>query len=146
MGIKIRRRAEAQWTGPVPTGTGQISLGSGAMQAPYSLKSRTEEGTPPGTNPEELIGAGLAGCFAMSLGDLLEGAGITDAKVHAKAMVQLEQTATGFSITRIDLTVSGSGKGLNPALFEELATKAKNTCPVSRALAGTEISVTVEGE
>ncbi|MEO7127103.1 MAG: OsmC family peroxiredoxin [Nakamurella sp.] len=146
MGIKIRRRASAQWTGPVPTGIGQISLGSGAMQAPYSLKSRTEDGTPAGTNPEELIGAGLAGCFAMSFGDLLEGAGITNAGVHAKAMVQLEQTETGFSITRIDLTVSGHGDGLDPTLFKELATKAKDTCPVSRALAGTEISLTVESE
>lgn len=146
MGIKVRRRAAAQWAGPVPTGAGEISLGSGAMTASYSLRSRTEEGTPPGTNPEELIGAGLAGCFAMSVGDLLEGAGISDASVHASAMVQLEQTDTGFSITLIALTVSATGTGLDRDQLVELATKAKDTCPVSRALAGTEITLTVEGE
>ncbi len=143
MGIKVRRRARARWRGNVPDGVGEISLASGSLTAPYTLRSRTAEGVPAGTNPEELIGAGLAGCFAMSVANLLEEDGISDVVVDASAVVELVETNSGFSLSTITLTVYGSGAGLDRSRFAELADQAKRTCPVSRALAGTTIALTI---
>lgn len=144
MGLKVRRRARAQWRGTVPAGAGEISVASGALTAPYSLRSRTVDAAVAGTNPEELIGAGLAGCFAMSVANLLEESGVTDVVVDAGAVVELSETDTGFSVTSIALTVSGSGAGLEREAFATLAEEAKRTCPISRALAGTQITLTVK--
>lgn len=143
MGVHVRRRARARWQGPVESGGGQIRLGSGSLEAEYSLRSRTEDGSPAGTNPEELIGAGLAGCFAMSVANLLEEAGHEGVDVHADSVVHLDETDTGFTLSKIALTVSGSAGDVDPAKFSEIATEAKDTCPVSRALAGTEITLSV---
>ena len=74
------RTSKAQWKGPVPAGEGSVSLGSGAMDAPYGFKSRFEGGK--GTNPEELIGAAHAGCFSMALSLMLGTAGLTPEKIE----------------------------------------------------------------
>lgn len=140
MGIRVRRRAEASWNGNVERGSGRISLASGALDGPYSLRSRVED--EPHTNPEELIGAGHAACFAMSLANLLDEQGHTPNEVHAVATVQLEELDGGFSITRIELVATGDVPGMDESTFARLADQAKRTCPVSRALSGTEITLT----
>ena len=140
MGLRIRRKAEARWRGSVEAGSGRISVGSGALDGPYSLRSRV--GDEPHTNPEELIGAGHAGCFAMSLANLLAEAGHEARDVTATATVNLEQLESGFSVTRIDLEAVGDVPGIDEATFVRLAEEAKATCPISRALAGTEITLT----
>jgi lipoyl-dependent peroxiredoxin len=142
MAVRVRRRAEARWNGTVPTGTGHIRTGSGALDSDYSLRSRERDDAPLNTNPEELIGAGLAGCFAMSVANLLEEAGYADVEVTANAMVQLEQTEAGFRITEITLSVDGSAATLTDDDFARIADQAKRTCPVSLALAGTRITLT----
>jgi osmotically inducible protein OsmC len=124
----------------VEAGSGRISVGSGALDGPYSLRSRV--GDEPHTNPEELIGAGHAGCFAMSLANLLAEAGHEARDVTATATVNLEQLESGFSVTRIDLEAVGDVPGIDEATFVRLAEEAKATCPISRALAGTEITLT----
>jgi lipoyl-dependent peroxiredoxin len=139
MAIKIRRTASARWKGTVDAGRGQIELGSGAFKGAYSLRSRV--GDEPKTNPEELIGAGHAGCFAMSLANLLSDAGYPPNNVSATAVVNLEETVGGFSVTRIELTAVGDVPNLDSAEFTRLAEEAKATCPISRALAGTEITL-----
>src|SRR5919198_1269470 len=133
MGLRIRRKAEARWRGSVEAGSGRISVGSGALDGPYSLRSRV--GDEPHTNPEELIGAGHAGCFAMSLANLLAEAGHEARDVTATATVNLEQLESGFSVTRIDLEAVGDVPGIDEATFVRLAEEAKATCPISRALA-----------
>ncbi len=143
MGVHVRRRAQASWHGQVESGGGRVRLGSGALDADYSLRSRTDADQPAGTNPEELVGAGLAGCFAMSVANLLEEAGYEGVDVRADSVVHLDQTDSGFSLSRVALTVSGGATGLPPQEFADLAAEAKSTCPVSRALAGTEITLTV---
>ena len=137
--IKIRRRAEARWTGTVDDGQGTITVQSGALDAPYSLRSRV--GDAPHTNPEELIGAAHAGCFAMALTNLLSQRGHQPQNVRVNATVQLEEQDSGFSITHIELAVSGEADGIDHETFLTLAEEAKETCPVSRALAGTKISL-----
>jgi osmotically inducible protein OsmC len=140
VGIRIRRKAEARWQGTVDDGAGRISTGSGALDGPYSLRSRV--GDEPHTNPEELIGAGHAGCFAMSLANLLAEEGHEAIDVAATAAVNLEQLDGGFSVTRIELEAVGDVPGVDEATFARLAEQAKATCPISRALAGTEITLT----
>jgi lipoyl-dependent peroxiredoxin len=139
--IRLRRRAEARWRGAVSTGVGHIRTASGAVDGDYSLRSRaTDDGTLD-TNPEELIGAGLAGCFAMSVANLLEERGYEGVEVSAHATVKLDETDDGFRITEVLLSVTGSAATLAEAEFALLADEAKRTCPVSRALAGTTITL-----
>ena len=133
------RTADAQWSGGLKDGTGTMKLGSGAFEGPFSFQSRMEDGT--GTNPEELIGAAHAGCFSMQFSAMLEHAGFPPERVHTSAKVYFGPDGPGFSITKIELTTEGKVPGIDAAKFEELAAGAKASCPVSKALAGTEITL-----
>jgi lipoyl-dependent peroxiredoxin len=137
MNLKIRRTSTAEWRGAVDFGVGQIALGSGAFAGPYSLRSRV--GDEPHTNPEELLGAAHAGCFAMSLANLVAEAGHVPERVSASAQVTLEKVEGRFTVTRIDLTAIGWVPTLEQRDFVRLAEQAKSTCPISRALARVEI-------
>ena len=140
MSIRVIRKAQASWQGTVPDGGGRIALGSGAFEGPFTLRARVED-VEHATNPEELIGAGHAGCFTMSFANLLSEAGHPPDDLRTTAEVRLEQLDQGFAITRIELHTVGEVPGIGAARFAELAEQAKATCPVSRALAGTEITL-----
>jgi osmotically inducible protein OsmC len=142
--IKVVRTAQASWSGTVPEGGGRIALGSGAFEGPFTLKARVGEGRQLGANPEELIGAGNAACFTMSLANLLSEEGHPPEDLQTTARVHLEQLESGFAITRIELSTVGRVDGIDEEEFARLAEQAKATCPVSRALAATEITVTAE--
>jgi len=117
-----------------------MSVGSGAFDGTFTLRSRIDEGAPM-TNPEELIGAGHAGCFTMSLANLMSESGHPPAKVDTTARVHLEELDAGFRITKIELDTVGDADGMDQAMFIALANQAKTTCPVSLALTGTEITL-----
>ena len=144
MAFRVIRTAQASWSGTVPDGGGRIGVGSGAFEGPFTLKARVDEGGQLGANPEELIGAGHAGCFTMSLANQLSEEGHPPEDLQTTARVHLEQLETGFTITRIELSTVGRVTGIDAATFVRLAEDAKATCPVSRALAGTEITLTAE--
>jgi lipoyl-dependent peroxiredoxin len=133
------RTARAVWEGSLREGKGTMALGSGAFEGPYSFQSRFEEGT--GTNPEELIGAAHAGCFSMALSGALGRAGFTPERISTTATVKLGQTDGGFKISRIELETEASVPGIDDAQFQEIAEGAKQNCPVSQALAATEITL-----
>ncbi len=133
------RTAEAVWEGNLREGSGKVKLGSGAYEGPYSFRSRFEEGA--GTNPEELIGAAHAGCFSMALSAGLTKAGYTARRIHTTAAVSLEKVGEGFKITRIQLQTEAEVPSLDEQAFQQQAEAAKKNCPVSVALAGTEISL-----
>jgi lipoyl-dependent peroxiredoxin len=137
-GFMPTRKAEARWKGNLAEGSGRLKVGSGAFDGPYSFKSRFEEGQS-ATNPEELIGAAHAGCFTMALIAQLSRAGITPTSIHTGAKVKLEKVGEGFSITTIDLETEADIPGVDDATFQKYALDAKQHCPVSKALAGTEI-------
>ena len=134
------RKAEAHWEGNLTEGSGRLKLGSGAFDGPYSFKSRFEEGQS-ATNPEELIGAAHAGCFTMALTAQLTRAGQPPTRVHTSAQVKLEKVGDAFSITKIDLDTEAEVPGIDDATFQRYANEAKQNCPVSKALAGTEIGL-----
>jgi osmotically inducible protein OsmC len=133
------RKAEATWKGTLKEGTGSMGLGSGAYEGNFSYQSRFEEGE--GTNPEELIGAALAGCFSMSLGNELSKAGFPPTRIHTRAEVHLENVGGRSTITRIHLDTEGEAPGVDEANFQQIAEGAKKNCPVSRAVTGVEISL-----
>ena len=133
------RKARARWDGSITAGKGTMALGSGAYEGPYSFASRFEDGH--GTNPEELIGAAHAGCFSMAFAAALGRAGFVPGSVRTTADVHLVKTEAGFSIPRIDLQTEAEVPGIDEARFQEIAAGAKAGCPVSRALAGVEISL-----
>ena len=116
-----------------------MKLGSGAYEGPYSFKSRFEEGT--GTNPEELIGAALAGCFSMALSAGLEKAGHPAKHVSTRANVKLETVDGKPTITTIELQNEATVPGIDEQTFQQQAEATKTGCPVSRALAGTKITL-----
>src|SRR5947209_2060620 len=133
------RTAEAEWQGNLLDGQGKVKLGSGAFEGPYSFRSRMGEGA--GTNPEELIGAAHAGGFSMVLAAIVTEAGHPPARVHTTAAVHFARVDSGYQITRIELQTEGQVPGITPGAFEEHAQTAKKNCPVSRALAATEITL-----
>jgi osmotically inducible protein OsmC len=133
------RKANAVWEGDLKGGNGKISLGSGAFEGRYSFGSRFEEAG--GTNPEELLGAAEAGCFSMALSAALGRAGHSPKRVATSAKVHLDKVGEGLSITKIELDCEGEVPGLDDATFQDFATKAKETCIVSRALGAVEITL-----
>jgi len=134
------RTAQARWQGKIKEGKGSMKLGSGAFEGNYSFGSRFEDS--PGTNPEELIGAAHAGCFSMALSLFLENAGYTPEVIDTTAKVNIEKEGEGYKITRIELETEADVPGMDKEEFQEQARSAKEKCPVSRALAGTEITLT----
>ncbi len=133
------RQAQAQWEGNLRDGKGTMRLGSGAFEGAYTFKSRFEEGA--GTNPEELLGAAHAGCFSMAFSNMLSEAGHVPKRIATSARVHLERVDGKPTISRIELATEGDVPGIDAATFQEIGERAKAGCPVSRALAGVQISL-----
>jgi len=130
------RESRAEWKGSIKEGKGTVRFGSGAFDGAYSWRSRFEDGD--GTNPEELIGAAHAGCFSMALSDILTEAGYIPASINTTAKVHLGE---GPAITQIELSTVGKVPGMDEKQFITFAEKAKDGCPVSKALASVEIKL-----
>jgi osmotically inducible protein OsmC len=133
------RKAHARWEGSLKDGKGHVDFGNGAFKAAYSFASRFEDGA--GTNPEELLGAAHAGCFAMALSLILGNAGFKPDYVDATAHVTVSPHDGGFKITKSHLVCDAKVPGIDRAVFAKHAEAAKAGCPVSQALAGTEITL-----
>jgi len=134
------RSASAVWQGGLKDGHGKISTQSGVLKdTQYSFSTRFENGI--GTNPEELIAAAHAGCFSMALSGQLTGAELPPTSIETTAVVTLEKTDAGFTVTKIHLTTKATVPGIDEAKFHELATKAKEGCPISRLLKAAEITL-----
>jgi lipoyl-dependent peroxiredoxin len=134
------RHATAVWKGTLKEGSGTLDSQSGALSTlPYSFKGRfVDESGQSGTNPEELIAAAHAGCFAMQLSAFLAENGTPADRLEAKSVVTL---VPGTGITKSALTLRGTVPGIDEAKFKELAEKAKAGCPVSKALGAIEVTL-----
>ena len=128
------RSGSAVWKGDLQSGEGDLTVGDGVFEGAYSFKSRFEEGE--GTNPEELIAAAHAACFAMAFSNILAENGHTPESVDARARAVLKDVDGAPTIARIELTAEGSVPGIDEEDYQRLAEQAKKECPVSRALAG----------
>ena len=130
----VKRYASAVWQGSLRDGTGSVSTTSRALEnVRYSFTSRFEDGAL-GTNPEELIAAAHASCFAMALSAQLDSRGLTAVSIKTHCRVTLERKAEGWSITDSELEVVAHVPGADITTFEAAVGQAKDGCPVSRLL------------
>lgn len=134
-----KRKAKAVWKGGISNGTGTMALGSGAFEGSFAVNTRM--GDEPGTNPEELIGAALAGCFSMALSGALESAGHPPTNIETDATVGFGKDDAGFAITGIELVTNVSAEGISEEDFQKIAAETKTSCPVSKALTGVSIEL-----
>jgi len=139
----MKRHANAIWQGTLTEGTGTLTSQSGALSnLPYSFKGRFQDETGmSGTNPEELIAAAHAGCFAMQLSHFLAENGTPATKLDATATIDLDMSGGGATIKSSTIELIGTVPGIDDAKFKELADKAKAGCPVSRALGAIEVNL-----
>jgi osmotically inducible protein OsmC len=129
----MQRTASAIWKGGLKDGNGTVSTASGVLSnTQYSFGTRFEQGT--GTNPEELIAAAHAGCFAMALSAQLGEAGLVAETIEVSARVTLEKVAAGWTVTKSHLDLAAKIPGADAAAFEKAAQNAKAGCPISRLL------------
>ncbi len=137
------RTARTAWTGSLAEGSGEVTFASsGVGSFAVSFPKRAADDADGTTSPEEMIAAALSSCYAMQLSALLGQAGGTPKSLDVTAEVDLgPDGAGGFHIPGIRLSVTGSVDGLDDAAFRRVAEEAKATCPVSKALAGTTITL-----
>ena len=137
------RTARTAWNGTLTEGGGQVELTSskvGTYDVSFPKRAADEAGGT--TSPEELIAAAHSSCYAMQLSALIGEAGGTPVALEVTADVTLApDPAGGFRISGIALTVRGEVEGLDEAGFLKAADDAKATCPVSKALTGTTITL-----
>lgn len=131
-------KASAQWEGSLKDGKGVMKPENGG-EVPFSVATRFEGKK--GSNPEEMIGAALAGCFSMALTASLARAGLAPQSVKTSASVQLDRVEGGFAIARIELETVAKVPGADAGQFQTIAEETKKTCPVSKALTGTTIGL-----
>jgi osmotically inducible protein OsmC len=139
------RTATTTWNGSLQEGAGSVELtSSGLANFDVSFPTRSAETADGVTSPEELIAAAHSSCYAMQFSALLGGAGGSDITLSVVADVSLgPDPEGGFRIPRIVLRVTGSASGVDVDTFAKLAEEAKASCPVSKALTGTSITLQV---
>jgi osmotically inducible protein OsmC len=136
--MAVESRADATWEGDLLSGSGRVTPASGAFpQLPLTWSARSES-RENGTSPEELIAAAHAACYSMALSLGLAQGGHPPERLDTSARVRFQ---AGEGITGIQLSVRGRVPGLDAAGFQQAAEAAKETCPVSKALAGVKISL-----
>jgi osmotically inducible protein OsmC len=137
------RNAQTHWSGGLNDGSGVVRLvSSGVGKFDVSFPRRSAEDAEGVTSPEELIAAAHSACYAMQCSALIARAGGTPGTLDVSADVSLEpDPAGGFRIAGIHLSVRGVMEGLDEAAFKEVAETAKASCPVSKALTGTTITL-----
>ncbi len=134
------RHASAIWEGNLKEGGGEMQFAD--YSGPFSFASRFEEGD--GTNPEELIGGAIAGCFSMALSADLDDAGFKPVRVDSEATVEVHpQVGGGFAITKIHLKTRAKVPGISDTDFQRIADATRQNCPVAKVLA---IPVTLDAE
>ncbi len=132
----IKRQASAVWSGGLKDGKGTLTSPSGILKAtPYAFHDRFEDGK--GTNPEELIAAAHAGCFAMALSGQLGERGMSAERLDVTAHVTMDKTDAGMTVTASHLVLVARIAGADRTKFDEAAAAAKAGCPISRLLNAT---------
>lgn len=134
--------SQAEWCGNLKTGSGTMVVGESGEEFGFSFRTRFEDR--PGVNPEQLLGAAHAGCFSMALSHALSEEGYQSVKISTRAEVKLEPQGEGFAITGIHLDVNAEVKDIDEDTFRRLAQDSKENCPVSKALAGPEITLSAK--
>ncbi len=129
----MQRKGSAVWKGDLKSGKGQVSTQSGALKNnAYGFNTRFED--TPGTNPEELVGAAHASCYAMAMSLGLGEKDLTADEINATANVTLSEVDGGFAVTKVHLDVTAKIPGISETDFQEVAEATKKNCPISKLL------------
>ena len=140
--MATEKTARATWEGSLAEGSGQVSLGSGAVSdLAVSWKDRAEGGE--GTSPEELIAGAHASCVLMALAAGLARAGTPPTRLESEARTTFDKVGEGFAMTKMELQIRGHVDGLDDDAFRQAAEGAKENCPVSQALSG-NVEITLD--
>lgn len=132
--------ASTAWKGDLLSGSGTTTLETSQLGTfDLSWKARSEESEKGTTSPEELLGAAHAACYSMQFSNMLAENGTPPTSVHTSAAVTF--TIAEGGITGIALSVTAVIEGIEDADFQRLAEEAKTSCPVSKALAGVDITL-----
>jgi osmotically inducible protein OsmC len=137
--MPVVHRAEVEWIGGLMDGEGKIvSSTSGTLpELDVTWAARVDEDVPQAT-PEELLAAAHASCFAMQFTSGLVGSGWEPEEMQVECAVSFE---VGMGVTQSALTARVTVDGLTDEQVYEIAQRAKIMCPISRALAGIEITL-----
>lgn len=131
--MAFTRKATAVWKGTLTEGKGTLDSTSGVLKnTPYAFKNRFDN--EPGTNPEELIAAAHAGCFAMAFSAALGKDGFTPESIEATAAVTLDFVGEAPTVTKSELTMKAKIPGISQDDFNKIAEGAKANCPISKLL------------
>ena len=141
--MSLIRKGSAEWLGTGLEGSGELNTPSGVLnKKPYNLSNRFEnESGVAGTNPEELIAAAHAGCFCMALSFQIVGAGYTPTRLATEATIKMKQEGYDWSFESINLSLEAQIDGITEDKLMELASNAKENCPVSMALSAVPIKL-----
>ncbi|HBE43183.1 MAG TPA: peroxiredoxin [Bacteroidales bacterium] len=137
-----KSNAHAHWTGKIKDGRGTLKFTG--YEGAYTFASRFENGR--GTNPEELVGAAVAGCFSMYLSLLITEEGLTPENIDTMAEVTMDRDDIGPNITEITLDCKVKCSGLDEDKLKKLAAVSKERCPVSRLYAGGTARISVDAQ
>jgi osmotically inducible protein OsmC len=135
------RKVKSVWNGTLKEGNGKMNITG--YSGPFTFASRFENGK--GTNPEELVGAAISGCYSMFLSALIGGEGLNPESIETEAAVTLGDV-NGPAITNIKLNTIVKCDGLSKEKFAELSVAAKEKCPISRLYAGGTATIELEAE
>lgn len=140
--MALTRSASATWQGDLPTGAGTVSTASAFLQnVPTSWRARTEDATAE-TSPEELLAAAHASCFSMAFSNELSKAGFVPDRVEVSVEVTADKRESGWTVLSSQITARGWVPNVDEETFQAMANKAKDGCPISRAITGNvELSV-----
>lgn len=131
--MEIKKTSSAKWQGSIKEGKGWISTESKALaDQPYGFNTRFED--KPGTNPEELIAAGHASCFSMAFSKIIGDAGFEVKEIQTNCTVSLQKDGDGFKVTKSHLDVKATVPEAKEDQVKEMATTAKDNCPISKLL------------
>jgi lipoyl-dependent peroxiredoxin len=140
--MATEKTANATWEGTLAEGSGQFSIGSGALNDQgVTWKDRAEGGE--GTSPEELIAGAHASCVLMALAGVLARADTPPTRLESEAKATFDKVDEGFAITKMELRIRGEVEGIDEETFRQAAEGAKENCPVSQALKG-NVEVTLD--
>ena len=138
------RKADATWSGDLLSGHGMVTAATTGVFSDLPTTWASRIGEPAGvTSPEELLAAAHASCFSMAISNELAKAGTPPTKVTVSVAVEGDKLESGWTVLSSAITVRGVVPGATEASFREAAEKAKDGCPISRALKG-NVALSVE--
>ena len=145
--MAFKRIATARWEGDLMSGKGALGTPQSGLFTEQNYSFKTRFGDEKGTNPEELLAAAHAGCFAMALSAVLGKEGFTPTRIDARAEATMEPGMDpGPTVTGMHLVVRAAVPGIDAATFDRIANAAKAGCVISRALGvPVTLDATLEG-